>query len=59
MPWAGSGTRRFDREAGGTGLGLAQLHGGQAWLESEPGHGTRAFLYFPSTTETLPRRRTA
>jgi two-component system cell cycle sensor histidine kinase PleC len=56
---------RFDREAGGTGLGLAlvqglaQLHGGRAWLESEPGHGTRAFLYFPSTIEAMPRRQSA
>jgi len=56
---------RFDREAGGTGLGLAlvqglaQLHGGRAWLESEPGHGTRAYLYFPSTIEAAPRREIA
>jgi len=56
---------RFDREAGGTGLGLAlvqglvQLHGGRAWLESEPGHGTRAFLYFPSTLEAASRRESA
>lgn len=44
---------RFDRSQGGTGLGLAlvqglaRLHGGRAWLESEAGHGTRAFVYFP------------
>jgi signal transduction histidine kinase len=56
---------RFDREAGGTGLGLAlvqglvQLHGGRAWLESEPGHGTRAYLYFPSTLEASPRQQIA
>ena len=56
---------RFDREAGGTGLGLAlvqglaQLHGGRAWLESEPGHGTRAYLYFPSTLEAALRREIA
>jgi signal transduction histidine kinase len=56
---------RFDREAGGTGLGLAlvqglmQLHGGRAWLESEPGRGTRACLYFPSTIEAAPRRESA
>jgi len=56
---------RFDREAGGTGLGLAlvqglvQLHGGRAWLESEAGHGTRAFLYFPSTLEAASRQEIA
>jgi two-component system cell cycle sensor histidine kinase PleC len=56
---------RFDREAGGTGLGLAlvqglaELHGGSARLESRPGHGTRAYLYFPSTLEASPRREIA
>jgi two-component system cell cycle sensor histidine kinase PleC len=56
---------RFDREDGGTGLGLAlvqglaQLHGGRAWLKSEPAHGTRAYLYFPSTIEAAPRREIA
>ena len=56
---------RFDREAGGTGLGLAlvqglvQLHGGRAWLESEPGQGTRAHLYFPSIVAAAPRREIA
>jgi two-component system cell cycle sensor histidine kinase PleC len=56
---------RFDREAGGTGLGLAlvqglvQLHGGRAWLESEPGIGTKAFLYFPSTIAAASRRESA
>ena len=56
---------RFDREAGGTGLGLAlvqglvQLHGGRAWLESETGHGTRAYLYFPSIVAAAPRREIA
>jgi two-component system cell cycle sensor histidine kinase PleC len=46
---------RFDREGGGTGLGLAlvrglaQLHGGRAWLESEPGKGVKACIYLPST----------
>jgi two-component system cell cycle sensor histidine kinase PleC len=44
---------RYDRQAGGTGLGLAlvrglsELHGGRAWLESEPGKGARAFVVLP------------
>jgi two-component system cell cycle sensor histidine kinase PleC len=44
---------RYNRTAGGTGLGLslvrglAELHGGKAWLESDTGQGTRAYVYFP------------
>ncbi|HEY5239500.1 MAG TPA: HAMP domain-containing sensor histidine kinase, partial [Rhizomicrobium sp.] len=44
---------RFDRQAGGTGLGLAlvkglvELHGGRVWLESTLGKGTKVFVYFP------------
>ena len=45
---------RYDRQAGGTGLGLAlvrglcELHGGRAWIESEPGKGTRAIVLLPA-----------
>jgi two-component system cell cycle sensor histidine kinase PleC len=44
---------RYDRVAGGTGLGLAlvkglsELHGGRTWIESVEGHGTRVFVYLP------------
>jgi two-component system cell cycle sensor histidine kinase PleC len=45
---------RYDRQIGGSGLGLAlvrglcELHGGRAWIESEPGKGTRAIVVLPS-----------
>ncbi len=45
---------RYDRQAGGTGLGLAlvrgltELHGGRAWLESEYGKGCRAYVVLPT-----------
>jgi len=44
---------RFDRQAGGTGLGLAlvkglaELHGGRAWMESEFGKGCSVFVTLP------------
>jgi two-component system cell cycle sensor histidine kinase PleC len=45
---------RYDREEGGSGLGLSlvrglvRLHGGRIWLESEVGVGTRAYVVLPS-----------
>jgi two-component system cell cycle sensor histidine kinase PleC len=45
---------RYDRQASGTGLGLAlvrglaELHGGRAWIESDSGKGCRAYVIFPT-----------
>ncbi len=45
---------RYDRQAGGTGLGLAlvrglaDLHGGRAWVESEFGKGCSVFVNIPA-----------
>ncbi len=44
---------RYDRQGGGTGLGLAlvrglaELHAGRAWIESEYGKGCRAYVVIP------------
>ena len=46
---------RYDADNSGTGLGLAlvrglaELHGGRTWMESEPGKGTRVYVMFPMT----------
>jgi len=50
---------RYDNQDGGTGLGLALvrglagLHGGRAWLESEEGQGTRAVVVFQAQDKAL------
>ena len=44
---------RYNRQEGGTGLGLSLvrglsvLHGGKAWIETAPGEGVKVHVYFP------------
>ena len=56
---------RYDREGAGTGTGLglalvrglAEVHGGGAWLESEEGTGTRAYVALPGAVKGVSRLR--
>jgi hypothetical protein len=58
-PHSANGSRPA-AESGGSGLGLAivaaiaQAHGGQATLESAPGHGTRVRVWLPATVPAAP-----
>jgi two-component system cell cycle sensor histidine kinase PleC len=55
---------RYDRQAGGTGLGLAlvrglsELHGGRAWIESEYGSGCKVFVVLPCEPGKIARQET-
>ncbi len=59
-PHSGNGNGEA-AESGGSGLGLAivaaiaQAHGGQATMESAPGHGTRVRIWLPATPPAAPR----
>lgn len=56
---------RYNNQNGGTGLGLALvrglagLHGGRAWLESEEGVGTRAVVVLKAQDKTLQLQTTS
>ena len=60
---AGTGTGTTTGTGTGTGLGLAlvrglaEVHGGRAWLESEEGTGTRAFVALPAAVTNVGRLR--
>ena len=49
----------FSSKPNGTGLGLASVReyavemGGDVWLDSTPGEGTRVFLHFPIATDAV------
>jgi two-component system, cell cycle sensor histidine kinase PleC len=55
----------YNRQAGGTGLGLslvrglAELHGGRAWIVSDTGKGVRAYVFLPNGPAADAERRSA
>ena len=54
---------RYDSDHSGTGLGLtlvrglAELHGGRAWMQSEQCKGTRVYVVLPMAAATKPEIR--